>query len=62
MALENYEVVQEDGEKTHYQFDESDDVGKKSLEALHEAVKNPASPVKSVSKGDPTPINGKAGK
>jgi hypothetical protein len=57
MALENYEVVQEDGESTHYQFDESDDVGKASLAALREAVKNPQSPVKSVSKGDPKPIN-----
>jgi hypothetical protein len=62
MALENYKVVQEDGETTHYQFDDSDDVGKASLAALREAVKNPQSPVKSVEKGDPTPTNKGAGK
>lgn len=57
MAMKNYKVVQEDGETTHYQFDDSDEVGKAGLAALKDAAKDPNNPVKSVSEGDPEPIN-----
>jgi hypothetical protein len=57
MAMKNYKVVQEDGETTYYQFDESDEVGKQGLQALKDASKDPNNPVKSVTEGDPTPIN-----
>jgi hypothetical protein len=57
MALKNYKVSLEDGTETHYQFDESDDVGKAGLKALRDAAKDADNPVKSVAEGDPTPIN-----
>lgn len=57
MALKNYKVVQEDGDATHYQIDESDPAGKEILKALETAAKDKTSPVKSVSEGDPEPIN-----
>lgn len=57
MALKNYKITQEDGTETYYQFDESDDVGKASLAALRNAVKEPTNPVKSVAEGDPAPFN-----
>jgi hypothetical protein len=62
MALKNYKVVQEDGEETYYQFDESDEVGKAGLAALKNAAKDDSSPVKSVTEGDPTPHNKGASK
>jgi hypothetical protein len=57
MAMKNYKVTQEDGEVTHYQFDDSDEVGKQGLQALKDAAKDPNNPVKSVTEGDPEPIN-----
>lgn len=57
MAMKNYKVVQEDGETTYYQFDESDEVGKAGLQALKTAAKDDNNPVKSVEAGDPEPIN-----
>jgi hypothetical protein len=57
MALKNYKVVQEDGTETYYQFDENDEVGKQTLAALKDAAKEPTNPVKSVTEGDPSPIN-----
>lgn len=57
MALKNYKVTLEDGTETHYQFDETDDVGKAGLTALKNAAKDDTNPVKSVSEGDPSPIN-----
>lgn len=57
MAMKNYKVVQEDGDETYYQFDDSDDVGKAGLAALRAAAKEPQNPVKSVAEGDPKPIN-----
>lgn len=57
MALKNYKVVQEDGEETHYQIDESDPAGKEILKALETAAKDKQSPVKSVGEGEPEPIN-----
>jgi hypothetical protein len=62
MALKNYKVVQEDGEETYYQFDDSTDEGKAGLAALKNAAKDDGSPVKSVGEGDPAPINKGAGK
>lgn len=59
MAMKNYKVVSNDGEETYYQFDDTDDVGKAGLAALKEAAKNDDSTVKSVSEGDPKPINPK---
>jgi hypothetical protein len=59
MALKNYKVVQEDGETTYYQFDETDEAGKAALKALKDAEKNDKSPVKSVGEGSPSPINPK---
>lgn len=57
MALKNYKVTLEDGTETHYQFDETDDVGKAGLKALKDAAKDDANPVKSIAEGDPAPIN-----
>jgi hypothetical protein len=57
MAMKNYRVVQEDGEETYYQFDDSTDEGKAGLAALRTAAKNSNSPVKSVGEGSPEPIN-----
>lgn len=57
MTMKNYKVVQNDGEETYYQFDESDEVGKAGLQALRDAAKDPNNSVKSVSEGDPTPEN-----
>lgn len=57
MTMKNYKVIQEDGETTYYQFDDSDDVGKAGLAALRRAAKDDDSPVKSVAEGDPSPIN-----
>lgn len=57
MALKNYKVVQEDGETTYYQIDESDPAGKDILRALETAAKDKTSPVKRVTEGDPEPIN-----
>jgi hypothetical protein len=57
MAMKNYKVEQEDGTSTHYQFDESDTVGKEQLRILRAAVKDDDSPVKSVTESDPKPIN-----
>jgi hypothetical protein len=57
MAMKDYKVVQEDGETTYYQFDDSDEVGKAGLAALRDAAKDANNPVKSVSEGTPEPIN-----
>ena len=57
MAMKNYKVVQEDGTETFYQFDESEDVGKAGLAALHRAAKDSDNPVKSVTASDPEPFN-----
>jgi hypothetical protein len=60
MAMKNYEVKQEDGTSTIYQFDDSDDVGKQQLAVLNAAVKDKDSPVASVKPAEPTPINAKS--
>lgn len=57
MAMKNYKVTQEDGTETFYQFDDSDDVGKAALAGLRNAAKDATNPVKSVTEGDPKPIN-----
>lgn len=62
MALKNYKVEQEDGTESFYQFDPEEDVGKASLRALAAAVKDDASPVKSVAPGEPEPFNTTKGK
>lgn len=55
MAMKNYKVSYEDGSETYLQFEE-DDTG---LKAFNDAAKDKASPVKSVSLGEPSPINPK---
>jgi hypothetical protein len=57
MAMKNYEVTQEDGTSTIYQFDDADDVGKQQLAVLHAAAKDKDNPVASIKPGEPTPIN-----
>jgi hypothetical protein len=57
MAMKNYKVEQEDGTFTHYQFDDSDTVGKEQLRILRAAAKDNDSPVKSVTESEPQPVN-----
>jgi hypothetical protein len=57
MAMKNYKVTQADGEETFYQFDDSDESGKAGLAALKAAAKDEQNPVKSVTEGEPSPIN-----
>ena len=57
MAMKNYEVAQEDGTSTIYQFDDADEVGKQQLAVLQAAAKDKDSPVASVKPAEPEPIN-----
>lgn len=57
MPMKNYKVVQADGEATYYQFDDADEAGKAGLAALQRAAKDNDNPVKSVTEGEPEPIN-----
>ena len=59
MAMKNYKVELEDGTSTHYQFDDSDEVGKAQLQIFRDAAKNSDSDVKSITQADPTPVNAK---
>jgi hypothetical protein len=59
MALKNVKVTEEDGTTSYYQLDESDEVGKAIKRDLEAAAKDPNNAVKSVTAGDPTPINSK---
>lgn len=58
MALKNYRVEQEDGTSTVYQIDKDDEgVGAAIFAAYGDAVKDDQNPVKSISAGEPEPIN-----
>lgn len=56
MALKNYKLEDEDGAVVYRQFDDGDEHGKVQLEQLREAVKDKNNPLKSVTPGDPKPI------
>lgn len=58
MALKNYRVEQEDGTSTVYQIDADDEgVGAAIMQAYKDAAKDSDNPVKSISAGEPEPIN-----
>jgi hypothetical protein len=58
MALKNFKLTHDDGTETFVQIDPDDEqAGKAIYQSYKDAVKNDDHTLKSISEGDPAPIN-----